>query len=1347
MAFNRDNSDSLGWTQGIDSGDNSFKISEDGDNLETNPRIVILSGGNVGIGTTSPTHKLEMRGGDVHFENTSSSNTFLDIKGSSANAYIRAYSDSNSVWLYQGGSSSYLQAQSGSTLRLGSGTSNVVITDTSGEVMRTSAGNVGIGTTSPTYKLDVESSGNIIANFESTTNKGAIRISDDDTVGYISAENGRIGFGTSPILSTSNITMLTSNNNVGIGTTSPGAKLDVAGTGNFTGLVSGITPVNAANFVTKAYADGLTPGAGVFLPLAGGTMTGTNGVLMPDNFKLKFGDATTPDLQIYHDGSNSYIDEVGQGSLYNRSTLFIVQNIDSTKNSIIGSPNAAVKLYYNGVLKLETTSTGASVTGTATATTFSGDLNGTINTVTTAPTKPNATNDTTVATTAFVQNLIGTIPAGLVFQGTWNADTNTPTLASGTGTTGHFYIVSTEGSTNLDGITDWKVGDWAVFVEQGATDAWEKVDNSSVLDGSGTGNQITKWAGSGTSNTLTDSIITDNGTSVGIGTTLPGAAYKLEVNGLLKANGGFFTNPVSIFDISATENPRLSLGRASGETLNFDVDDRTAIIYHKQDETSGTHKLSLSVDSDSVDTSTIDFNFRNSAGTTITSTPMTILSSGRVGIGTSNPQVELQVEYTDTHTSGDLALSNSALDIYNNSSADVIGKGSTLTFSDNYSGTNKTTRAAIKGGTDTAGNTADGFLAFYTDTGGANSMQEHMRIDNDGEVLIGTTTPTGAKLLVDHDNFKMLELKRSGNTKARFIADSNHGQLDLYNSATVSTISLLASGDSYLNGGNVGIGTTSPSQKLDVAGNMRMFNVNTASIDLRHSSDYQGSIVRSIRDTGPDAQDYGSSMLQFLTNDNSTTSASLALSLSSEKNASFYGNVGIATTTPTEKLQVTGNISASGDIRSERDLEVGYNNTNYNQQLILNNGLNKNYIFTSNSASISNAQLTIQGGNYTHAVNFKDSYSNQDNYATLQGGYTGDSKLVLFNSSSQLTTTLSTGDSFFAGDVGIGTNSPSGLLHVSSGTSGDAVVIIESDTDNNNENDNPQLQFKQDGGVTIAKAGLTGDAGQIFGNSLGNAAYFGNDQNASVQFYTNATAALTIREDGDVGIGTTSPSQKLHVDGNARVTGAYYDSNNSPGTSGQILSSTATGTDWIDNAHIPSPAPVTPGSITSTIVGETIEIEFDESTTSNIDYYQVWSSDDGGDFGIIAQITPTDFSSTMTVVDTTFVTGGTMSYRVYAVKSGVYSSPGTTSIVYTVGALDVTDMTVINLNTAYYIQYEKPASRFIDHIEIYMDSQTTQGALNRSNASIVYSGQNTSFMKSVGVSNNFHQFWVEVVTT
>ena len=50
---------------------------------------------------------------------------------------------------------------------------------------------------------------------------------------------------------------------------------------------------------------------------------------------------------------------------------------------------------------------------------------------------------------------------------------------------------------------------------------------------------------------------------------------------------------------------------------------------------------------------------------------------------------------------------------------------------------------------------------------------------------------------------------------------------------------------------------------------------------------------------------------------------------------------------------------------------------------------------------------------------------------------------------------------------------------------------------------------------------------------------------------------------GNVGIGLTAPTQKLHVTGNARVTGAYYDSNNSPGTTGQVLSSTVTGTDWV----------------------------------------------------------------------------------------------------------------------------------------------------------------------------------------
>ena len=54
-----------------------------------------------------------------------------------------------------------------------------------------------------------------------------------------------------------------------------------------------------------------------------------------------------------------------------------------------------------------------------------------------------------------------------------------------------------------------------------------------------------------------------------------------------------------------------------------------------------------------------------------------------------------------------------------------------------------------------------------------------------------------------------------------------------------------------------------------------------------------------------------------------------------------------------------------------------------------------------------------------------------------------------------------------------------------------------------------------------------------------------------------------------VGIGTNTPSQKLHVNGSARVTGGYYDSSNSSGTTGQVLSSNGSSTSWIDGSAIP----------------------------------------------------------------------------------------------------------------------------------------------------------------------------------
>jgi hypothetical protein len=69
------------------------------------------------------------------------------------------------------------------------------------------------------------------------------------------------------------------------------------------------------------------------------------------------------------------------------------------------------------------------------------------------------------------------VAGGLSYQGTWNASTNTPTLASGVGTNGYYYITATAGSTDLDGITDWQIGDWLMF--NGTV--WQKIDQSNLV--------------------------------------------------------------------------------------------------------------------------------------------------------------------------------------------------------------------------------------------------------------------------------------------------------------------------------------------------------------------------------------------------------------------------------------------------------------------------------------------------------------------------------------------------------------------------------------------------------------------------------------------------------------------------------------------------------------------------------------------------------------------------------------------------------------------------------------------------------------------------------------------------
>jgi hypothetical protein len=78
-------------------------------------------------------------------------------------------------------------------------------------------------------------------------------------------------------------------------------------------------------------------------------------------------------------------------------------------------------------------------------------------------------------TVSSITNAIG----ALNYKGTWNASTNTPTLASGVGTKGDYYQVSVAGATSLDGISNWGVGDVAAF--NGTT--WQRIEGGADLNG------------------------------------------------------------------------------------------------------------------------------------------------------------------------------------------------------------------------------------------------------------------------------------------------------------------------------------------------------------------------------------------------------------------------------------------------------------------------------------------------------------------------------------------------------------------------------------------------------------------------------------------------------------------------------------------------------------------------------------------------------------------------------------------------------------------------------------------------------------------------------------------------
>jgi hypothetical protein len=158
---------------------------------------------------------------------------------------------------------------------------------------------------------------------------------------------------------------------------------------------------------------------------------------------------------------------------------------------------------------------------------------------------------------------------------------------------------------------------------------------------------------------------------------------------------------------------------------------------------------------------------------------------------------------------------------------------------------------------------------------------------------------------------------------------------------------------------------------------------------------------------------------------------------------------------------------------------------------------------------------------------------------------------------------------------------------------------------------------------------------------------------ADIIFANNSGNAVTIVPNGDVGIGINIPSQKLHVDGSARVTGGYYDSSNSQGTSGQVLSSTGSGTSWVDNSG-GNAGTVTSVSGTGTVSGLTLT----GTVTSS------------GDLTLGGTLALTSANVTTGLGFTPYNATNPAGYTAFA-EPGIFSGGGTPTLATGVTALEV----------------------------------------------------------------------------
>jgi hypothetical protein len=428
--------------------------------------------------------------------------------------------------------------------------------------------------------------------------------------------------------------------------------------------------------------------------------------------------------------------------------------------------------------------------------------------------------DSILAAFGKVQNQINGLIGGSIFQGVWNANTNTPALVSSVGTNGHYYIVSVAGSTNLNGITDWNVGDWAIF----AGTSWQKVDN-------------------------TDAVISVNGY---IG------AVSLVTGDILEGAGSIPGRPSQLYFTDARARAAISLttiGSSGVSTYNsttgvLNIPNYTdafvgtvtsvglssttsgVTIASTPITTSGTITIDIATATASQSgllSSTDWTTFNNKQGTITLTTTGTSGASTLVGstLNIPNYSTDLSgyVPYTGATANVDLGSFDLTTDIINLNQLKAIGSGGLNIYS------NSGTHIALLGGGGGAGTTFYGGIigtsASFSSSGSSDTygithssgagIALNITKGGNGEGIYVNKTSGSGNAVTIIGTLNATTLVKSGGTSAQFLKADGTVDSTAYGTGSVTSVAALTLGTTGTDlSSTVANGTTTPVITLNV---------------------------------------------------------------------------------------------------------------------------------------------------------------------------------------------------------------------------------------------------------------------------------------------------------------------------------------------------------------------------------------------------------------------------------------------------------------------------------------------------------------------------------------------------